>query len=152
MSDKKTAKPRILIVDDDQKTVEAFQELFRSDGFEVYTAYFSQQALDLLLETPVDIVLTGVNQPGISGIELTKKIKEKYDIEVIILTGYREGCSPETAHSVGAFELLYKPVKFIDLLNVVKRALEKRNLTSILTLFRNGWSVCSGIGGQFVAE
>jgi two-component system, cell cycle response regulator len=131
MNDKKTAKPRILIVDDDQNTVEAIQEFFQSEGFEVYTAYFSQQALDLLLETPVDIVLTGVNQPGMSGLELTKIIKEKYDIEVIIFTGYVAGCSPDTAENVGAFRLLYKPVQFIDLLNVVKRALKKRNLNSI---------------------
>ena len=65
-----------------------------------------------------------------SGLELTKIIKEKYNIEVIIFTGYVAGCSPETAESVGAFKLLYKPVKFIDLLNVVKMALEKQNLTS----------------------
>ena len=61
-----------------------------------------------------------------SGLELTKIIKEKYDIEVIIFTGYVAGCNPETAHSVGAFELLYKPVKFDDLSNIVKIALEKR--------------------------
>ena len=86
MNDKKTDRPRILIVEDDQDTVEAFQDLFRSDGFEVYTAYYSQQALDLLLQTPVDIVLTGVIQPGMSGLDLTKRIKEKYDIDVIIFT------------------------------------------------------------------
>ena len=131
MDEKKPAKPRIMIVDDDDTLVDACQEFFQAKGFEVYTAHYSQEALDLLLKTPVDIVLTGVNQPGMSGLELTKKIKEKYDIEVIIITGYVAGCSPETAESVGAFRLLYKPVKFIDLLNVVKRALEKRNLTSI---------------------
>jgi CheY-like chemotaxis protein len=123
-------QPRILIVDDDKSIVSVCSDYFGSEGYDTYAAHSSEEALEILAKKSVDIVITGVNQPVMSGLELTKLIKEKYDSEVIIFTGYREGCSQEKARSVGAFELFYKPVKLVDLLNSVKKVVERRLPTS----------------------
>jgi CheY-like chemotaxis protein len=119
-------QPRILIVDDDRSIVSVCRDYFRKQGYETYTALCSEEALELLSKKSIDVVITDVNRPSMSGLELTTIIKEKYDTEVIISTGYPEGCSHEKARKIGAFELFYKPVRLAELLNSVKKALEKR--------------------------
>jgi CheY-like chemotaxis protein len=121
---------RILIVDDDEPVRETISDYLCNEGYETHTARCAEEALEFLAEKSVDVVTTDVNQPLMSGLELTKIIKEKYNTEVIILTGYPEGCSYEKARTVGASALLYKPVRLVDLLNIVKEVLESRHPTS----------------------
>ena len=64
--------------------------------------------------------------PGMNGFELTSIIKRNTELDVIIVTGFREGCSYEEASRVGASALFYKPVQLKDLLNSVNRLLDKR--------------------------
>jgi two-component system cell cycle response regulator len=108
-------KPRILIVDEESIMVSVCSKYFCEEGYETYTALHSEEALKFLSMKSVDLVITGVNQIIMSGLELTKIIREKYDIEVIILTGYWPDGSYEKARSIAAFELLYKPDRLHDL-------------------------------------
>jgi len=123
-------QPRILIADDDEAIRMVLREYFNSEGFKTYTASRPEEVLEFLATNLVDVVTTDNIHPGISGLELTKIIKEKYDTEVIIMTGYNEVCSHEEARTVGASDLLYKPVKLVDLLNRVKKVLKRRLPTS----------------------
>jgi two-component system cell cycle response regulator len=123
-------QPRILIVDDDEDIVSACREFFSNEGYETHSVYLSEEALDFLSKKSVDVVITGINQPNMSGLELTKIIKENYDIDVIIFTGYKQDGLYEKARSVGASDFFYKPVKLVDLLNSVKKVLKRRHLAS----------------------
>ena len=123
-------KPRILIVDDDEGIVSACREFFSSEGYETHTAHLSEEALDLLSKKSVEVVITGINQPNISGLELTKIIKENYDIDVIIFTGWKQDGLYEKARSVGASAFFYKPIKLVDLLNSVKEVFKRRRSAS----------------------
>ena len=84
----------LLIVDDEIEILEWLKELFLYDSnleVEVYTASLAKQAIKLLDEVRVDVVLTDIKMPGMNGIELYKQIKENWpNAQVIFLTGYRD--------------------------------------------------------------
>lgn len=61
-----------------------------------------------------------------SGLELTKIIKENYDTDLIIFTGYKQDGLDEKARSIGASDFFYKPIRLVDLLNSVKKILKVR--------------------------
>ena len=113
----------LLCVDDDDATVDTINDYFIKQGYETFTAYSAKEALEVLSKHHIDLVMTGVVMPGMNGLELTKIIKKNYDSDVIIFTGYREGCSYEKAISIGAIEFFYKPFKLEDLHDSVRRNL-----------------------------
>ena len=67
--------------------------------------------------------------PGKNGIQLTSQIKENYDIDVIVMTGYSEDYSYEEAINKGASDLVFKPFRFEELMLRLKRVLKERRLT-----------------------
>jgi DNA-binding NtrC family response regulator len=119
-------KKSILVVDDDLSICQVYEYFFGSKGFESHIALSAEEALGILDKYNVDIVITNVNMPGMNGFELTSIIKTNTKLDVIIVTGLREGCSYEEASRVGAGALFYKPVNLNDLLNSVSRLLDKR--------------------------
>ena len=123
-------KQRILFVDDDDVMRLVYSDFFKNVGFKTYDAVHSEEAFEVLSTTSIDVVITDNNRPGISGLEFTKLAKEKYDIEVIILTGYWQGCSYEEAQKAGAFKLLYKPQKLEVLLDSAKEILKNKSSTT----------------------
>lgn len=119
-------KKSILVVDDDLSTCEVYKYFFGSKSFESHIALSAEEAIAILNNHNVDIVITNVNMPGMNGFELTRTIKKNTKLDVIIVTGYKEGCTYEEASRVGASALFYKPVKLENLLNSVNRLLDKR--------------------------
>lgn len=83
---------RLLIVDDEHYIVESLYELFSEQEypeFEVLTAYYGDEALDLLQSQKVDIVLLDINMPGLSGIQVAEQIVKNWPTcKIIFLTGY----------------------------------------------------------------
>ena len=71
--------------------------------------------------------MTDVCMPGISGLELTKIIKNEFDSDVIIFTGYEKHCNYEQAIQLGASDFFYKPIRLEEILLSVKRVLIERN-------------------------
>ena len=128
MSDNKRSK--ILIVDDDKAIRELIQIFLEKSGFEPFTAITAEAALEILKKEEIGIVLTDVQLPGMNGIELTKIIKQDYEADVIVMTGYSLEYSIEEAMTRGASDLIIKPIRLEDLLlriNVVlKNRLEKQ--------------------------
>ena len=120
----------ILIVDDEEGIRLSMQEFVTVSGFKTYTAVSAEEALALLDERHVDVVVTDIMLPGMDGLELTDVIKKDYNIDVIVLTGYSGDYSYEEAISKGASDLVFKPIRFEELLLRLKRVLKERKLTN----------------------
>ncbi len=115
----------ILIVDDEEGIRLSMQEFVTVSGFRTYTAASAEEALTLLEERQVDVVITDIMLPGMDGLELTDIIKKDYNIDVIVLTGYSGDYSYEEAISKGASDLVFKPVRFEELLLRLKRGFSR---------------------------
>ena len=119
----------ILVVDDERSiriTVKAFME---DDGHEVHTAEDVPAALAVLAGQSIDVVLTDIILPGLSGLDLLQKIKEiAPDARVIMMTG--EPTLETAAESLrfGALDYLQKPISKNDILKSVRNALHIKSL------------------------
>lgn len=124
-------KSNLLIVDDDMAIREAMKEYFTLAKFNTKTSENAYETLDFLKENheEIDIVITDIMMPGMNGLELTDRIKSNYDIDVIVITGYTEDYSYEEAIKKGASDIVFKPVRFEELLLRIKRVLRERKLT-----------------------
>lgn len=100
---------------------------WEEQGFEIAAeAEDAEEALRLLQEMPVDVVLTDVKMPGMNGVELSRKVKEQYpQTEIVILSGFAEFEYAKAAVSFGAFEYMVKPVRKQEIEAVFCRLKEK---------------------------
>lgn len=118
----------ILIVDDDATIRDSMEEFLRISRFQTSTAGSGEEALQILKDTPMDIVITDIMMEGMDGLELTDNIKRDFDADVIVITGYSVDYSYEAAISKGASDFIFKPVRFEELLLRIKRVLKERRL------------------------
>jgi diguanylate cyclase (GGDEF)-like protein len=120
---------RVLVVDDDLAITEAIAEFMARSGYVALTAATGEEALDHLETDDIDVVITDILMPGIDGLELTGKISEEYDADVIVMTGYGGDYSYEEAVQQGASDFVFKPIRFEELLLRLKRVLRERHLS-----------------------
>ncbi len=114
---------RILIVDDEEELVSALEERLNLRGFQASGVTTGAQALEYLASTPCDVVLLDVKMPGLGGLEVIEKIKEKQpNLEVILLTGHGSTQDAERGMELGAFDYLMKPVKIDALVRILLSA------------------------------
>lgn len=119
---------QIFIVDDEKRMCESLSTLLGGEGYAVQTFQDSREAAEAIRAARVDLVLSDIKMPGMSGLELLQIVKETdNDIPVILMTGFASLDSAVDAVSLGAYDYLMKPVEFADLTIVVRRALEKRH-------------------------
>jgi len=122
------ARDCILIVDDEDAVAKVFAELLRG-RFDCYIASNAQEALNLLNEREFSLVISDVYMPGLSGIELLRKIVSLFpDVAVIIVSGVDRTQRVIDALRLGAFDYLLKPCDLDVLQLTVDRALERRAL------------------------
>lgn len=126
----KEAPSNILIVDDEPAIRELLADFLKQKGYGVVSADNGEDAIELTKSGSIDASLMDVKMPGMSGITVLEKIKEiDPDIEVIMISGYASVDSAMDAVRYGAFEYIKKPFGSLDdILQVIKRALEKRGL------------------------
>jgi len=121
-------KDRILIVDD-EKTVRNLFVDYLTERYDCSEAASTREALVLLAETDFALVITDMIMPGLSGIELLRKIIEVYPYTgVIMASGINQPQRALDAMRLGAFDYLIKPCDLYMLELTVERALERRNL------------------------
>ena len=119
-------KERILIVDDAPNTLEVLQRNLTSQGYQVYTASDVAEAIRILEGTTVDLVITDLKMPKISGLDLVRYIRENLkDTEVIMITGYATIEGAVRAIKIGAEEYLAKPFTDEELFSAVRKVLDK---------------------------
>jgi two-component system, cell cycle response regulator len=123
------ANTEILIVDDDAAIRESMNEFIQMAGYSARTAASAEEALTIVEDNGIDVVITDIMLPGIDGLELTDRIKKKHEIDVIVMTGYSGDYSYEEAISKGASDFVFKPVRFEELLLRLRRVLKERRLT-----------------------
>ncbi len=120
-------KSKILIVEDDEAIRELIHVFLEKSGFEAFTAITAEAAVEILEKKNVGIVLTDINLPGMNGLELTKIVKQDYDADVIIMTGFSLEYSIEEAMARGASDLIIKPIRLEDLLLRINVVLKNRS-------------------------
>ncbi|HUV87082.1 MAG TPA: sigma-54 dependent transcriptional regulator [bacterium] len=119
-------KPRLLVVDDVPEILEALQRKLAARGYAVFTAPGAPEAIKLLDETAVDLVITDMKMPRVSGLELIRYVRENLpDTEVMMITAYASVPDAVEAVKTGAEEYLAKPFTDEELLTAVSRILEK---------------------------
>jgi DNA-binding NtrC family response regulator len=119
-------KERILIVDDSANTLEVLRRNLTAADYQVFTAPGVSEAIKILEQTPLDLVITDLKMPNISGMDLVRHIRENFrDTEVMMITGYPSIEGAVEAVKTGAEEFLAKPFTDAELFSAVKRVLNK---------------------------
>jgi DNA-binding NtrC family response regulator len=119
----------ILVVDDAPDTLEVIQRNLTSHGFRVLTASGVEEALRILDQTEVDLVITDYKMPVLSGLDLINHVRENYrDTEVMMITGHASINGAVDAVKSGAQEYLTKPFTDEELFDSVSRVLDKLRL------------------------
>ncbi len=122
-------KAKILIVDDEEAVREVLHEGLSTSGYECFTASNYSEALAMLKSDSFNLVLSDINMPGESGIQLLRAVKEyDDDLDVIMVTGVIDIEIAIHAMRLGASDYIAKPFNFEELKIVIEKALEKRKL------------------------
>lgn len=118
---------RILMVDDEERFLNTTRILLAKRGIDAATAGSGPEALKVLAEAPVDVVVLDVRMPGMDGIEALRRIRElRPDVEVIMLTGHSSVETAVEGLRLGAFDYLMKPCDIPILLLKVEEAAARR--------------------------
>ena len=119
----------ILLIDDEKNSRDVLHSLISASGHRVQSTESAEIALDILQQKSFGIIITDLNLPGASGIDILKWVKENTpDTSVILITGMGSAESAVTAMKEGAFDYINKPLNVKELLIVIDKALANRRL------------------------
>ncbi len=120
---------RLLVVDDDRGMCETLALVLGKRGFDVTWSTQPAEALDRLRTADVDVVVTDLNMPGMSGLELCERIVgSRPDVPVVVLTAFGRLDTAIAAIRAGAYDFLTKPVENDALVVALGRAVQHRRL------------------------
>lgn len=120
---------RILVVDDEESIREFFEIMLKREGYEVLSAPNGAVALELLKKSPVDLIISDIQMPELSGMELLAKVKEMDpEMVVLMITAFGSTDTAVEAMKLGAYDYLQKPFKIDEVKIIISQALEKRAL------------------------
>jgi EAL domain-containing protein (putative c-di-GMP-specific phosphodiesterase class I) len=113
----------VLVVDDDAPLCRAVERVLRSEGFNVTTITNPTLAIEAIMQTSFDVILSDITMPGMSGVDLLRVLRA-YDVDVpfILMTGNPTLETAEEAVSLGALQYLHKPTPNNVLIQAVERA------------------------------
>ena len=122
-------RARILVVDDEPAARSALAEILKEEGYEVRSAADGFKALGRAETFAPDVLITDLKMPGMDGVELMHKLREKVpDVAAIVMTAYGSIETAVSAMQDGAQDFLTKPISLPHLLTVLERVLEHRAL------------------------
>ncbi len=141
---------RVLVVDDESNARKMLEILLRKFGCEVFSAPDGQVALKILNEISIDLLITDLNMPGISGLELLATLRsEGYTLPVIVVTAYGTIENAVAAMKLGAFDFIIRPLDVEQVEMVIRRALDVQRIHQENDFLRDemnkGW-------GEFVGQ
>ena len=121
----------ILVVDDEPSNVASLEKIFQREGMRVLTADNAKSALDIARAHRVQVVLTDLMMPGVSGLELLRALKQATpDTEVVMMTAYGTVETAVQAMREGAYDFVEKPLKRMNIVKSVKKAAERQSLVT----------------------
>ena len=115
----------ILVVDDDKEIVESIEIFLRNEGYNVYKAYNGVEALDILVNKEVHLILMDIMMPKLDGIKATIKIREEKNIPIILVSAKSEDTDKIMGLNIGADDYITKPFNLLELIARVKSNLRR---------------------------
>jgi len=124
---------KILVADDEQEIRNLLDHFLKGQGYEVILASDGNEALRLASEKNPQVIILDIKMPGLDGLEVCKRLKEKEQtklIPVIVITGFED--NKMEALNIGADDFVNKPFDMAEISSRVKSALRIRHLTNEL--------------------
>lgn len=122
-------KPRILVVDDEESIREFLDIMLRKEGYEVTCAEDGQKALDILKKKAIDMVISDLQMPNLTGIELLRQVKDQFpDMLFMMITAFGSTENAVEAMKLGAYDYLTKPFKIDEVRINIANALRSKDL------------------------
>src|SRR6185295_9192242 len=130
--------PTVLLVDDEPSNLASIEKIFQRDGLRVLTADSAKAALEIVRTHRVQVVLTDLMMPGVSGIELLRALKQLApDTEGVMMTAYGTVETAVQAMREGAYDFVEKPLKRMTIIKSVRKAAERQSLVAENRSLRN---------------
>ena len=115
----------ILVCDDDRDIVSALDIYLTSEGYRTVKAYDGLEAVKAAEAQPVDLILMDIMMPGLDGIRATAKLREKFNVPIILLTAKSEDADKVLGLNIGADDYITKPFNPIEVIARVKSQLRR---------------------------
>lgn len=115
----------ILVCDDEKDIVSALTIYLSAEGYRVYPAHSGQECLDIVSREDIHLVLLDIMMPGMDGITTVTRLRESYNLPVILLTAKSEDTDKVLGLNVGADDYVTKPFNPVELLARVRSQLRR---------------------------
>ena len=115
--------PLLLVVDDEERILSALRRTLRREGYEIFTSESAYDALRILDERPIDMILSDQKMPGMSGLQfLAEAARRRPGDARMLITGWTEEIPPRKLEELGIFALINKPWDDAQLKETLRRA------------------------------
>ena len=115
----------ILVVDDDKEIVESIEIYLRNEGYKVFKAYDGLEALDILTNEEIHLILMDIMMPKLDGIKATIKTRQEKNIPIILVSAKGEDTDKILGLNIGADDYITKPFNLLELIARVKSNLRR---------------------------
>ena len=115
----------ILVVDDDKEIVESIEIYLRNEGYKVFKAYDGLEALDILTNEEIHLILMDIMMPKLDGIKATIKIRQEKNIPIILVSAKGEDTDKILGLNIGADDYITKTFNLLELIARVKSNLRR---------------------------
>lgn len=130
-------KSRILVVDDEESIREFLEIMLKKENYEVTTAEDGLRAKEILTKKTFDMVISDMQMPNVTGIELLKFVKENYpDLVFMIITAFGTTETAVDAMKMGAYDYVTKPFKIDEVRLNIANALRSKNLETEVRILK----------------
>ncbi|MGY0596622.1 response regulator transcription factor [Vibrio sp. JZG10] len=119
---------RVLIVDDDVPLCELLEAVLQEEGYIVSSVHCGESALQYMEKTPVDLVLLDVMLPNLNGMQVARRICQRFATPILMLTALNDENSMLDGYQAGADQYIGKPFNFAELLMRIKAILRRVGL------------------------
>ena len=141
----------VLICDDEKAIVDSIEVFLKQEGFTVFTAANAAEAVEIVGKNDIHCIVMDIMMPGMDGLQATLKLRENYNIPIILLSAKSEDTDKITGLSFGADDYITKPFNSLELVARVKS--QVRRYTSLGSLEKKeGILVTGGLVCDTVAK
>lgn len=135
----------ILVCDDDKKIVDAIEIYLQQEGYQIYKAYDGEQAIKVLKETNIQLLIIDIMMPRLDGIHATLKIREFSSVPIIFLSAKSEDTDKILGLNMGADDYITKPFNPLELVARVKSNLRRYTQLGSLNVENNALYQVGGL-------
>lgn len=135
----------ILVCDDDKEIVDAIEIYLQQEGYQIYKAYDGEQAIKVLKETNIQLLIIDIMMPRLDGIHATLKIREFSSVPIIFLSAKSEDTDKILGLNMGADDYITKPFKPLELVARVKSNLRRYTQLGSLNVENNALYQVGGL-------